>query len=282
MIFSMRRLFGCWLVLVMLGAAAHGSRAAVAHIPFEFKDGLLWLKVTAEKSREPLTFLLDSGATVSVIDQRTAERLKIERGNRVKVQGVHAAAAGYWPARLDVWVSGVDLPKKYLVTDLSALSKVCHSSIDGLLGADFFAGRIVQVDFAASVVRLLDRPEASAHAESLPLRCKAGRLQVPVRVNDSEPQWARVDTGCTSQLQWVFRKELVPGLGMTRSVGLSKCSFPTTEADVHLNKTLFEAVTTGVHSTAIFPGEHGLLGTGMLSRFQKVTFDTQGGHLLLD
>ena len=279
--FGMRRLFG-WLLVLALVGAAQSSRASVAHIPFEFRDGLLWLKVTTEKSPEPLTFLLDSGATVSVIDVRTAERLEIERGNRVKVQGVHAAAAGYWPARLDASANGIAFPKKYLVTDLSALSKVCHSSIDGLLGADFFAGKIVQVDFAASIVRVLDRPEASSNAEVLPLRCRSGRLQIPVRVNKSEPQWVRVDTGCTTELQWVFKKALAPGVGRTRSVGLSKCSFPTTEADVHLNKTVFQNIITGVHSTAIFPGEHGLLGTGILSRFQKITFDTQGGHLLLD
>src|SRR5436190_24273587 len=124
----MRCLFG--LLLVLLGGGRI-SAAVVAEIPFEFRDGLLWLEVTSDKSAEPLTFLLDSGATVSVIDSRAAERLKIERGNRVEVRGVHSSVAGYWPARFDATVGSVSLPKKYLVTDLSALSKSCHSSIDG-------------------------------------------------------------------------------------------------------------------------------------------------------
>src|SRR5436190_8267653 len=135
----MRCLFG--VMLVLLGGEQIFA-APPTEIPFNLRDGLLWLEVTSDKSAEPLTFLLDSGATVSVIDSRTAERLKIERGNRVDVRGVHASVSGYWPARFDATLGGVSLPKKYLVTDLSALSKSCHSSIDGLLGADFFASHI--------------------------------------------------------------------------------------------------------------------------------------------
>ena len=275
----MRCLFGLFLVLLGGGRI---FAAIVAEIPFDFRDGLLWLEVTSDKSAEPLTFLLDSGATVSVIDSRAAERLKIERGNRVEVRGVRSSVAGYWPARFDATVGSVSLPKKYLVTDLSALSKSCHSSIDGLLGADFFASHIVQIDFSTSRIRLLSAAEPSARTEVLPLRTKTGRVQVPLRVNDSERKWVRIDTGCTSQLQWVSKKQLAPSLWTTRSVGLSKCSFPTTTTDVRINEIVFENVITGVHSSAIFPGEYGLLGTGLLSRFQKLTFDTQSGRLLLD
>jgi predicted aspartyl protease len=278
----MRALCSLFCCFGLLTANARAITAPIAEIPFDFRDGLLWIKVASDKSSQPLTFLLDSGATVSVIDSRTAKRLNLERGNRVKVRGVHTSAAGYWPARLDANLGNISLPKKYLVTDLSALSKVCHSRIDGLLGADFFSSHIVQIDFSAALIRILSRTQPDSATEILPLRSKTGRLQVPVRVNDSEPKWVRVDTGCTSELQWVFKKALAPSLGTTRSVGLSKCSFPTTHTDVRLNNTRFENVLTGVHSTAIFPGEHGLLGTGLLSRFQKITFDTQSGRLLLD
>src|SRR4051812_21582453 len=151
----MRWLYGLVCILGLMGGG-HSFGATIAQIPFEFRDGLLWVKVQTEKSPEPLTFLLDSGATRSVIDLPAAKRLKIQRGDRVNVQGVHGAASGYWPARLDAFADGLSLPKKYLVTDLSALSKECHSSIDGLLGADFFAGKIVEVNFVAFTVRVLD------------------------------------------------------------------------------------------------------------------------------
>ena len=41
--------------------------AAPAEIPFEFRDGLIWVAVRVPQQSEPLNFLLDSGAAVSVL-----------------------------------------------------------------------------------------------------------------------------------------------------------------------------------------------------------------------
>jgi hypothetical protein len=43
----------------------------------------------------------------------------------------------------------------------------------------------------------------------------------------------------------------------------------------------FEAVPTGLHDQAIFAGEAGLLGNGLLARFDSVTIDAKAGRLLL-
>lgn len=43
----------------------------------------------------------------------------------------------------------------------------------------------------------------------------------------------------------------------------------------------FEKVPTGLHQTAIFPGEAGLLGNGLLSRFSTVTIDAKAGRVIL-
>ena len=50
----MRYLFG--LLLVLLGGERMFA-GIVAEIPFEFRDGFLWLEVTSDKRAEPLTFL---------------------------------------------------------------------------------------------------------------------------------------------------------------------------------------------------------------------------------
>ena len=43
----------------------------------------------------------------------------------------------------------------------------------------------------------------------------------------------------------------------------------------------FEKVPTGLHETAIFPGEAGLLGNALLSRFSTVTIDAKAGRVIL-
>src|SRR5437899_1237018 len=74
--------------------------AQSAEFPFQFREGLLWISVGVAQSREPLNFLLDSGANVSVIHLATAKRLGLKLGGPVSVRGVQAAAEGFWPERL--------------------------------------------------------------------------------------------------------------------------------------------------------------------------------------
>jgi hypothetical protein len=44
----------------------------------------------------------------------------------------------------------------------------------------------------------------------------------------------------------------------------------------------FDSVPTGLHRQPIFPGESGLLGNGLLTRFERITFDTKARRLMLE
>jgi hypothetical protein len=52
------------------------------------------------------------------------------------------------------------------------------------------------------------------------------------------------------------------------SIGLSGVSVRHINTSVQLGKQCFNAVTTGVHEEQIFPGEAGLLGDALLSKFR--------------
>lgn len=266
----------------MLCAAVFQTMAGpTSEIPFEFRDGLIWLKVRAEGAREPLNFLLDSGAGVSVIDLGTAERLGLKLASRVSVRGVQTETSGYWPQRLNASMSDVPLPRDFLALDLQKLSKACAHRVDGLVGADFFRDRVVQVDFTACVVRLLTTAPANAD-ESLTLEVQKDVLRVPVAVNGGKPQWMRLDTGCASALQWVSttRPAATAATRRRMSVGLAEVPVAMASTTVVLGKLRFDEVPTGVHSKQIFTGEFGLLGNGLLSRF-TVTVDAPNKRLLL-
>lgn len=264
----------CAAVLQTMGGPA-------AEIPFEYRDGLIWLKVRAEGTREPLNFLLDSGAGVSVIDLGAAQRLNLKLAARVSVRGVQTETTGHWPQRLSASMSDVPLPREFLALDLQKLSKACAHRVDGLVGADFFRDRVVQVDFAACRVRLLAVAPAKAD-ESLTLEIQKDVLRVPVAVNGAKPQWMRLDTGCASALQWVSatRPAATAATRRRMSVGLAEVPVTMANTTVGLGKLRFESVPTGVHSKQIFAGEAGLLGNGLLSRF-IVTVDAPNKRLLL-
>ncbi len=255
---------------------------AATEIPFTFRAGMIWLKVGVAGQATPLNFLLDSGAGRSVVHLGTAQRLGVKLGARETVQGVDGRCAAY---RVDSFAATVaaatSVPREVLALDLSSVSAGCGARIDGLLGTDFFRERIVQIDFAAQKIRLLNRNELPASsAQVLPLVTRNDAFCVRVSVDQNAAQWMRLDTGCSSALEWV-----VTAAKLRRAAGTSVAAAAGSRAHIHTD-VLFgsahlSAVTTGVHERPLFPGEAGLLGNGVLSQF-RVTVDAGKSRLLLD
>ena len=258
------------------------ASSAVDEFPFEHRDGLLWVRVNIPQAAEPLDFLLDSGAGVSVIDLHAAKRFGLKLGQRVRVRGVGSSASGFWPQHLCVSAGGVELPKEYLAVDLTELSKAAGRGVDGLIGADFFKDRVVQIDFKNEKVRLLPAAAETADTSVVKLKSSPGALLAAVHVNDSQAQWLRVDSGCASALQWVAGSSTKPGARDTVSIGLAPVSIPKGVTRVQLGTATFDSVPTGFHRRPIFPGEAGILGNGLLACFDRVTFDARTGRLLLE
>jgi hypothetical protein len=249
--------------------------------PFEYSDDFIWVEVRVRESSVPLRFLLDSGAGASVVNLPTLARIGKLEGRRIQVKGVGTTTSGYWPEHLTGADDTLPLPKNFVAVDLSELGRKCQQRIDGLLGADFFAGRCVQIDFASRCIRLLSAPATEAGQIELPLRQRGGALRVPISVNYGPSQWVRLDTGCAAALHWVSTTISLEECRPHVSVALAAVGFPETEASIELGSLHFDSVAVGVHKTQIFPGEAGLLGNGLLSRFESVTIDTRAGRVVL-
>lgn len=219
---------------------------------------------------------------MSVVDLGAARRLSLKLGERVSVKGVNSTTEGYWPQKLTATIGGVGLPKNYLGVDLAKLDKSSSMSIDGLLGMDFFDGKAVQINFASQKIRLMDAKEAKQiKGEIVPLETRRCGMLIPVGVNGGKPKWMRLDTGCASALHWVTTSVSLKSCTQRMAVALEEFSIPSTIADVVVGKTKFKDVPAGVYTNAIFPGEAGLLGNGLLARFAQVTIDTKTGRLIL-
>jgi hypothetical protein len=254
----------------------------VGEIPFQFRDGFIWLRVCTASSAQALNFLLDTGASASVVDLDVARRLGLKLGERVKITGANGASDGFWPQKLTATLGSVSLTKNYLVVDLSKLGGACSTPIDGLLGIDFFDGKAVQIDFPSQKIRMLDAKAAKQiDGEILPLQMRPCGMCIPVAINGGKPQWMRLDTGCASALHWVTTSVSQENCSQRIAVALKEFSLPSTFADVALGKATFKNVPAGVYAQAIFPGEAGLLGNGLLARFAQITIDTKAGRLIL-
>lgn len=269
------------LVLAFRLLSGDASASAAPELPLQFQDGLLWLGVNLPPSKEPLHFLLDSGASSSAVNLDTARRLGLKLGRPVRVTAVGSRLTGYWPVKLSARAGEVKLPDEYLALDLSKLSGACSRPVDGLIGADFFRDRIVQIDYAAQKLRVLAASPAADATSVLALETRPCGFRVAVSVNGGASQRVRVDTGCATALQWVTTREQPGRCTSKPAIGLTELSIPQTMTGLRLGQQIFDTVPTGLHRKAIFPGESGLLGNGLLAQCGTVTFDAKAGRLIL-
>lgn len=251
----------------------------VVSIPFEYHDGLLWLRVAAPGSSQPLEFLIDTGAAASVVDRQTAQRVGWPLREPVSVRGVDAQQEANWTSAEKISFRGVEWSHKFVAVDLRKLSRACDRPVDGLLGADFFRGRVAQFDYAGQVLRLLPSGSAVDGAVVLPLRLGRGAFCVPLRVNGGRAKWVRLDTGCAKPLHWVTKDIRRETSTPQVCIGLADVQVPFATASVQIGRERIDSIEVGLHKHEIFQGEAGLLGNGLLSRY-IVTLDAKAGRVM--
>jgi hypothetical protein len=273
-------LFTLFVFVAML-LVATGRDATARDLPFEFANGFIRIEARVAQSAEPLHLLLDSGAEVSILSLRSARRLHLKLGAQTRVSGVDAEAVAYRVDGVRATAGGVPLGRLPLVVDLSRADELCGAPVDGIVGVEFFRDRVVQIDYPRRCLRLLSQLPAEETAERLPLLWQRGVLCAPVMVNGSRPRWTRLDTGCNDALHWVVPRADANAKKRGVSVGFLTDASDTTLTTVALGGRVIAPVKTALHGRALFPGEAGLLGNGLLARFGVVTIDEAHHQLLL-
>jgi predicted aspartyl protease len=275
----MRLFILAWIAGLLL---VFSARSELLHkIPFQFQDGLIWVQVELAGTKEPLNYLLDSGASGTVIDLETAKACRIHLGEPQSVEGVSGSSVAYRVSDFQATVGGIVLPKSVLAIDLGAISNRCHRRIDGLLGLDFFKNRILKIDFETGAIDLLTNCDQSlANCDILPIKICNGAICLPIRIAGNADQWMRLDTGCDSALEWAVTETKARRMSGP-AFGLAGGSIQYINTTVQLGNHCFGNATVGIRANQIFPGEDGLLGNGLLSRF-CLTIDERNRRVIFE
>jgi predicted aspartyl protease len=263
------------LFCLIAGAPAQAAEPinASGQTSLKLSDGLVWLEVHVSGRAEPLHFVLDTGAGVSVINAETARELGLKPGRTLTVQGTQGTAPARWVSGLEAQVAGASLPGKLLSLDLKNVSQQCHQRIDGLLGADFLAGRKVQLDFAAGVLRVDASYQAlPADAVTLPMEKRNDAWCVAAQVNQGQRGWYRIDTGFDGHLSWCPTSPSGHAKPTASTVALNVGSAGNVTTELRIGSMNLPAVATTVLERPLFARESGLLGLGVLRRY-CVTFE---------
>ena len=242
----------------------------------------MWLEVHVSGRAAPLHFVLDTGAGVSVINAETAHDLGLKLGRKLAVQGTQGTTTARWISGFDAKVAGAALPGKILSLDLKNVSQQCQQRIDGLLGAEFLAGRKVQLDFAAKTLRLDESCEPlQANAMRLPVVQRNDAWCVAASVNQGRPGWFRIDTGFDGHLSWVPTATSTKKTKAASTIALDVGTDSTATTTLQMGGLTLPKVTTTVLPRQLFARESGLLGLGVLSRY-RVTFEADRQRIFLE
>lgn len=156
------------LFVSLCAPCAAAAADEVGEVPFTFEKGYV-IVAGQIKGKEPVEFIVSTGATNSTINLGLVEKYKLPLAYTGvgRVTGFNDKTVSF-AAVPDVRVGPAAATSLYARLGSTAeVSKLLGREIFATLGQDFFKGRTVQFDFAKRLMRSLDKETADA------LRAKA-------------------------------------------------------------------------------------------------------------
>jgi hypothetical protein len=188
--------------------SAPGEQTAVQAltVPFELYDNFVFLQVRVNGS-EPRSFLLDTGASTSFLNETLADSLSLvlKRQHGSNIGAGESSTKLAFAKNIVLSLAGVDLPAQTVaVVPLAKLESKIGHGIGGIVGADLFKRYVVTIDYAVNGITLGD-PNAFAYhgkGEVITFRLSGNRpffkaAVTPISATPIEAEFV-IDTGDNS------------------------------------------------------------------------------------
>lgn len=195
------------ILFCLFGASAFAQARKPFAVPFVVSNNVVLVQVNVNGSK-PLTFILDTGASGTVISENLAKELglKLEGQTDASTQGGSIEAAFVKNAALRL-SKDVEFPAITLaVIRLSGLEAGFGRKIDGVLGYEIFNRFIVEIDYASKIFRFHE-PQTfkySGRGKIFPITLEEGTPFVRAKIATSRTQSFEgkflIDTGSTGTL----------------------------------------------------------------------------------
>ena len=255
-----------------------------AMVPFTTYDRHIYLPVRLLGSDEEFLFMVDSGASMTVIDSTLAARMGFPLGERLLGAGAGGTADFYMTKIEGFSIEGVSFTEQtviaYPISDL--IGRFVDIEVAGILGYDFLSRFVTRIDYERSILTLYE-PDSAAGTAPLDAPLIHNVFSVEGMVDGLYGGTFLIDTGAgNSMLQKGFSEKnglfanrskveiSIMGAGGEESAYLAR--FDSFEiGGITIEKPLF-ALSTAERGIGAFPGISGIIGNDILQRF-TVTLD---------
>ena len=213
-----------------------GSRARYlktpgkARLPFDYAMRHVWLKVSVNGA-EPVDFIYDTGASVTVIDSGYAAKIGLKTEGKLQGSGAGSVGSASFSKLESVRVAaadgdGVELDEVRVgVLSINAfLAPFFWRDCAGVLGHDFITQFVNEIDFDRQTLTLHD-PKTFQYAgtgAAIPFTLAGTVPAIPMKLDGTYEGQFRVDVGSSSTVDihgpFARRHDLVKKAGRTLDV----------------------------------------------------------------
>ena len=135
--------------------------AQIATIPFELKDGLIFLKVNINDNTEASTFIFDTGATTDLLDSTTANKLGLKSNHKQDASGAGGKKSYNFILNQKLTLQNkIEIDSTHLLlTDLTKLNDRLEGKFDGIIGYSLLKKYITKIDYENKRILLYNKIE---------------------------------------------------------------------------------------------------------------------------
>ncbi len=154
-------------------------------IPIHLNTAHIFVDVMVN-GKGPYSFALDTGAPYSAIDSRAAKQTKLKLTGSVDAGGSgEKVRKAQFANNVNLGLPGVNLANQTMVAlSLEDFEPILGRKIDGILGIDLFLNFVVEIDYAASRLRVYDNEtfRYDGRGKSVPVSVQSRRCRAKATV----------------------------------------------------------------------------------------------------
>ncbi|MFA4947399.1 MAG: aspartyl protease family protein [Candidatus Krumholzibacteriia bacterium] len=264
-------------------------------LPFEYRSRHIYLPARIAGRDGELYFLLDSGASMTVIDSVVAAGMGLPIGGTIPGAGAGGMADFHMTRVPGLVIGGIELSEQTAITFPVSrlLRRFDEIEIGGVLGYDFLSRFVTRIDFARSIITFAEpdsfSPRGGERIVEAPLVHNIFTL--PASLDTTKASFY-LDTGANSSIlhaSFAARTGIAGGrrtLPMAiRGAGgdetASLCRFDSLGLGGFTIARPVLAITRSMKGIGVLENVDGIVGNDILERF-TVTLDYENQRVLLE